>query len=111
MPRKSGHHDARPQESDAYVVDARAYAAGLGRALRRRREQLGLSQTAVALELGDGATQSRVWEWESGDKLIRIDTLLRVCAALRISIVAVMAAAETHARDVVAGRGALRGQV
>jgi transcriptional regulator with XRE-family HTH domain len=80
------------------------FRIGIGLTLRGRREQLGLSQGALAALVGKGTTQTRIAEWESGAKLIRFNGLLSVCTAARVSMSDVVTTAETYARDLAALR-------
>ncbi len=82
---------------DPYYLDPELFRLALGAALRERREELSLSQQALA-ELVE-ASQARIWEWETGVHVIRWDRLLVLCEALATSVTAIMARAETATRD------------
>jgi len=70
----------------------------LGAAIRSRRERLGLTQAALGLEIG--ASQRRVWEWEHGRRDLRlVGSLAPLAVALRMSVTALLAAAETELSD------------
>ena len=78
------------------------YLTALGVAIRRRREHLGLSQDALALEIG--TSQRRIYEWERGMRDLRMaGSMVAIAAALRMSPVALMAATEVELTDAAAG--------
>jgi transcriptional regulator with XRE-family HTH domain len=87
-----------PQSDTGPMLDADAFRYALGLLLRARRTQLGFSQAVVASRVGRGTTQARIHEWESGERLIRLSTLLHLCFALHFSIGDVATSAETYAR-------------
>jgi transcriptional regulator with XRE-family HTH domain len=71
----------------------------LGAVIRARRERLGLTQQALGNAVG-GVSQRRVWEWEHGQRDLRLAGSLRPLAdALRMSMSALLAAAEVELRD------------
>jgi len=80
-----------------YYLDPDLFRLALGAALRERREELSLSQTALAERVK--VNQTRIWEWETGYHVIRLDRLLVLCEALATSVAAVMTRAETATRD------------
>lgn len=84
------------------AIDPNDFRVGLGVALRSRRDLLGLTQDTLAAKLD--VNGARIWEWETGATLIRMDRLLELCAALDISIVTVIANAMTYAEDAARGR-------
>lgn len=77
------------------------FLAALGSAIRNRRERLGLTQAALGLEIG--ASQRRIWEWEHGRRDLRLSgSLLPLAAALRMSLAALVSAAEVELADAAA---------
>jgi DNA-binding XRE family transcriptional regulator len=80
-----------------FHLDPDLFRAALGDALRARREEVGLSQLALADALD--TRQARIWEWENGVHVIRINRLLPLCEALFTSPIEIMARAVTATRD------------
>ncbi|ADB50252.1 helix-turn-helix domain-containing protein [Conexibacter woesei] len=62
------------------MPDATPFLRALGRALRERREELGLTQEAVSLRTG--VPQRRIWELEAGIGNPTARTLLRLVSGL-----------------------------
>jgi len=74
------------------------FLVALGATIRARREELGMTQDALALAID--TSQRRVWEWENARRDLRISTSLRPLArALRMSVSALMSAAEVRYED------------
>ena len=65
----------------------------LGKAFRKRREELGFSQESYADEIGMHRTYYSAIE--RGEKNLQLDTLQRVCEGLQITIWEVFKEAET----------------
>jgi transcriptional regulator with XRE-family HTH domain len=87
------------RETDPPSLDPGAFRVALGEMLRGRREELGLTQSALASELN--IRPSRIWEWEKGLHVLRWDRLFLVCGALRITPTEIVARAETRTRDLM----------
>ena len=68
---------------------ARALAVGLGERLRRRREDLGLTQAQVAEAVG--LEPDTVGRLERGERLPSMTTLLRLSSTVRLSLAALLA--------------------
>lgn len=86
--------DDEPKEPDAFLI-------ALGAAVRSRREQLGMTQAALGLEIGQ--SQRRVWEWEQGRRDLRVSgSLVPLAAALRMTVTALVSAAEVAFHDAAA---------
>lgn len=85
--------------SDLFQLDPALFRVALGEALRDRRHELGLTQSALAARLD--VHQSRIWEWENGRHVLRWDRLLLVCGALRMTPTEMVARAETRTRDLM----------
>lgn len=62
------------------MPDATPFLRALGRALRERREELGLTQEAVSLRTS--VPQRRIWELEAGIGNPTARTLLRLVSGL-----------------------------
>lgn len=62
------------------MSDATPFLRALGRALRDRRDELGLTQEAVSLRTG--VPQRRIWELEAGIGNPTARTLLRLVSGL-----------------------------
>lgn len=77
------------------MPDATPFMRALGRALRERREALGLTQEAVSLRTG--VPQRRIWELEAGVGNPTTRTLLRLVAGLDIPCSVLFARAEALA--------------
>jgi transcriptional regulator with XRE-family HTH domain len=84
-----------------FYLDPDLFRVALGDALRARREERGMSQDAVAQQIG--TSQARIWEVEKGIHVIRWDRLLALCEALSTSPGAVMTRAEIATRDAMRG--------
>lgn len=74
------------------MPDATPFLRSLGRALRERREALGLTQEAVSLRTG--VPQRRIWELEAGIGNPTARTLLRLVSGLEMPCSALFARAE-----------------
>lgn len=74
------------------MLDATPFLLSLGRALRERREELGLTQEAVSLRTG--VPQRRIWELEAGIGNPTARTLLRLVAGLEMPCSELFARAE-----------------
>jgi transcriptional regulator with XRE-family HTH domain len=74
------------------VSDATPFLRSLGRALRERREALGLTQEAVSLRTG--VPQRRIWELEAGIGNPTARTLLRLVSGLDMPCSELFARAE-----------------
>lgn len=61
-------------------MDAKDKRAALGIAIRRRREEQGLSQQRLALMMG--SSKSHIWRIETGRVSVGIDDLIRIADAL-----------------------------
>ncbi|MCI2241400.1 helix-turn-helix domain-containing protein [Adlercreutzia faecimuris] len=61
-------------------MDAKEKRAALGIAVRRRREEQGLSQQRLALMMG--SSKSHIWRIETGRVSVGIDDLIRIADAL-----------------------------
>lgn len=61
-------------------MDAREKRAAMGVAIRRRREEQGLSQQRLALMMG--SSKSHIWRIETGRVSVGIDDLIRIADAL-----------------------------
>ena len=77
------------------MPDATPFLRSLGRALRERREELGLTQEAVSLRTG--VPQRRIWELEAGIGNPTARTLLRLVSGLDQPCSALFARAEALA--------------
>jgi transcriptional regulator with XRE-family HTH domain len=88
---------------DLYRLDPGHFRLALGAALRERRTELGMSQSALADSLE--IRPSRIWEWENGRHVLRWDRLFLVCGALRITPTEMIARAETRTRDAMRRSG------
>jgi transcriptional regulator with XRE-family HTH domain len=86
-------------EADLFKLDPAVFRVALGEALRDRRNELRLTQSALAAQLD--VHQSRIWEWENGRHVLRWDRLLLVCGALRMTPTEMVARAETRTRDLM----------
>lgn len=89
---------------DFFRLDPRDFRIALGAVLRERREELGMSQSAMADSLD--IRPSRIWEWENGRHVLRWDRLFLVCGVLRITPTEIIARAETRTRDAMHARAA-----
>lgn len=89
---------------DFFRLDPGDFRVALGAVLRERREELGLSQSALADNLD--IRPSRIWEWENGRHVLRWDRLFLVCGVLRITPTEMIARAETRTRDAMRARAA-----
>lgn len=69
-------------------MNAKDKRAALGIAIRRRREEQGLSQQRLALMMG--SSKSHIWRIETGRVGVGIDDLARIAEAL-----------DTEVRDLV----------
>lgn len=74
------------------VSDAAGFLRALGAALRERREELQLTQEALALRTG--VPQRRIWEIEAGEGNPTARTLVRLVAGLDAPCSALIARAE-----------------
>jgi DNA-binding XRE family transcriptional regulator len=74
------------------VQDATRFLRSLGLALRERREELKMTQEAVALRTG--VPQRRIWELEAGIGNPTARTLLRLVAGLNMPCSRLFARAE-----------------
>ena len=70
----------RDSDPGQFHIEHHAFRSALGEVLRQRREELYLSQQALALAVN--VRQSRIWEWEKGLHLVRWDRLLLLCEEL-----------------------------
>ena len=61
-------------------MNAKDKRAALGIAIRRRREEQGLSQQRLALMIG--SSKSHIWRIETGRVSVGIDDLIRIADAL-----------------------------
>ena len=61
-------------------MNAKDKRAALGIAIRRRREEQGLSQQRLALMMG--SSKSHIWRIETGRVGVGIDDLIRIADAL-----------------------------
>ena len=61
-------------------MDAREKRAAMGVAIRRRREEQGLSQQRLALMMG--SSKSHIWRIETGRVSVGIDDLIRIADTL-----------------------------
>ena len=61
-------------------MNAKDKRAALGIAIRRRREEQGLSQQRLALMMG--SSKSQIWRIETGRVSVGIDDLIRIADAL-----------------------------
>ena len=61
-------------------MNAKDTRAALGIAIRRRREEQGLSQQRLALMMG--SSKSHIWRIETGRVSVGIDDLIRIADAL-----------------------------
>ena len=61
-------------------MNAKDKRAALGIAIRRRREEQGLSQQRLALMMG--SSKSHIWRIETGRVSVGIDDLIRIADAL-----------------------------
>lgn len=87
---------------DFFRLDPGEFRLALGAVLRERREELGMSQSAMADSLD--IRPSRIWEWENGRHVLRWDRLFLVCGVLRITPTEIIARAETRTRDAMRAR-------
>lgn len=85
------------QEFDLFRLDPGVFRVALGEVLRERREELAMTQHALAAELN--VRPSRIWEWETGRHVLRWDRLFLVCGALGMTPTEMVARAETRTRD------------
>lgn len=74
------------------MSDATPFLRALGRALRDRRDELGLTQEAVSLRTG--VPQRRIWELEAGIGNPTARTLLRLVSGLDMPCSELFARAE-----------------
>lgn len=74
------------------MPDGTSFLRSLGRALRERRDELGLTQEAVSLRTG--VPQRRIWELEAGIGNPTARTLLRLVSGLEMPCSELFAAAE-----------------
>lgn len=74
------------------MPDATPFLRALGRALRVRRDELGLTQEAVSLRTG--VPQRRIWELEAGIGNPTARTLLRLVSGLDMPCSELFARAE-----------------
>jgi DNA-binding XRE family transcriptional regulator len=77
------------------VSDATPFLRSLGRALRERRDAIGLTQEAVSLRTG--VPQRRIWELEAGIGNPTARTLLRLVSGLDMPCSELFARAEALA--------------
>lgn len=77
------------------MPDATSFLRSLGRAMRERREALGLTQEAVSLRTG--VPQRRIWELEAGIGNPTARTLLRLVSGLEMPCSELFARAEEMA--------------
>lgn len=94
--------DMADADIDFYRLDPGDFRIALGAVLRERREELGMSQSAMAESLD--IRPSRIWEWENGRHVLRWDRLFLVCGVLRITPTEIVARAETRTRDAMHAR-------
>ena len=88
-------------QSNPFFLDPQAFRAAFGQILRERRDELALTQNAVAVDLD--VRPSRIWEWEKGMYLLRWDRLLLICLPLAITPSELIARVETRTRDIMRG--------
>lgn len=91
---------ARAAVEGGAVPDAASFLRALGVALRERREQLQLTQEALALRTG--VPQRRIWELEAGEGNPTARTLMRLVAGLDAPCSVLIARAEQLAAESVA---------
>ncbi len=77
------------------MPDATPFLRALGRALRERRDELGLTQEALSLRTG--VPQRRIWELEAGIGNPTARTLLRLVSGLDLPCSQLFARAESIA--------------
>lgn len=65
-------------------MNAKDKRAALGIAIRRRREEQGLSQQRLALMMG--SSKSHIWRIETGRVGVGLDDLARIAEALDVEV-------------------------
>jgi len=74
------------------------FLLALAAVIRTRRKRLGMTQSALGLEVGQ--SQRRVYEWEHGSRDLRLSgSLVPLAAALQMSVTALIAAVEVELAD------------